>query len=140
MTGPVFTDALRRVLAGVPDRVPVARIDRIWLFPPRDLGGRESGLLVLSLFTADTDAADLRELLTLRFEVTAAEKERCISDTLTSQGHAPASLIPHLIEGVLARMKDDREDPVAEEIAGRVDRWTGLVSRVSAATVDPTSQ
>lgn len=140
MTDDLLTDALRRVLAGAPDRVPVARIDHIWLFPPRDLGGRESGLLVFSLFAADPAAPELRELVTLQYETARSTKETTVSETLISQGHAPAELIPRLIEGVLARMKDDREDPMTEEIGGNPDRWTDLLTRLSGATVDPTSQ
>ena len=44
------TPFLLALVAEMPERIPVARIDRIWVFPPRALGEVESGLLVFVIF------------------------------------------------------------------------------------------
>jgi hypothetical protein len=54
-----------------------------------------------------------------------------LTDLLTSPGGAPADRIPRLIEGVLARLDDEREDPVAEEIGRDPERWTLLLARAA---------
>lgn len=136
-----FTPALRRVLSSLSERLPVERIDSVWLFTPRELNGRESGLVVLSLVLpdgADPDT-DARELLTLRYDALPAGKEIELSEELTPQGRAPRDRIPRLIDGVLARLQDEREDPVLEEIAGSADRWTDLLTRIGVLPVDPSS-
>jgi hypothetical protein len=129
VTGPGFTEPLLRVLTGLSGRIPPERIDRVWRFAPRDLNGRESGLLVLSLFDSTEPAGPTRELVTLQYEAETARNEIRVTDLLTSQGRAPADRIPRLIEGVLARLEDEREDPVAEEIGGDPDRWELLLAR-----------
>lgn len=133
------TPALQRVLSTLADRIPFERIDSIWLFTPRDLNGHESGLLVLSLLPESGADSDARELLTLRYDAQPAGKDLRLTDELTSQGRAPRDRIPRLIDGVLARLQDEREDPVQEEIAGSADRWTDLLTRIGAVTVDPSS-
>jgi hypothetical protein len=131
VTAPGFTEPLLRLLTALPERIPPGRIDRLWRFAPRDLNGRESGLLVLSLFDPAGPAAPTRELVTLQYEAEAARDGIRLTDLLTSQGRAPADRIPRLIEGVLARLDDEREDPVAEEIGGDPERWTLLLARAA---------
>jgi hypothetical protein len=133
------TPALQRVLSTLTDRLPLERIDSVWLFTPRDLNGHESGLVVLSLLQEGGEDSDARDLLTLRYDAEPAGKELLLTDELTPQGRAPRDRIPRLIDGVLARLQDEREDPVQEEIAGSADRWTDLLTRIGAATVDPSS-
>jgi hypothetical protein len=129
VTGSGFTEPLRRLLERLPERVPPERIDSLWRFAPRDLNGRESGLLVLSLFDQAEPAGPTRELLTLRYEAETVRNEIRVTDALISQGRAPADRIPRLIEGVLARLEDEREDPVPEEIGGDPARWALLLAR-----------
>jgi hypothetical protein len=131
VTGPGFTEPLLRVLTGLPERIPPERIDCVWRFAPRDLNGRESGLLVLSLFDQAEPTGPARELVTLQYEAEMARNEIRVTDLLTSQGRAPADRIPRLIEGVLARLEDEREDPVAEEIRGDPERWARLLARAA---------
>ncbi len=131
MTAPGFSDPLRRLLARLPERIPPERIDFLWRFAPRDLNGRESGLLVLSLFDPSDPAGNTRELLTLQYESEPARDGMRLTDLLTSQGRAPADRVPRLIDGVLARLADEREDPVAEEIRGDPDRWSRLLARAA---------
>ena len=139
MTEAIFTLALRRLLSRLPEQLPPERIDRLWLFSPRDLNGRESGLVVLSLFVEDAGESSVRELLTLQYEAEPAANDLHLTHQLTSQGTAPGDRIPRLIDGVLARLADEREDPIAEEIAGDLARWSDLLTRVEALAVDPTS-
>ena len=131
MTGSGFTDPLRHVLEHLPERIPPERIDSLWRFAPRDLNGRESGLLVLSLFDQAEPTGPARELVTLQYEAEMARNEIRVTDLLTSQGRAPADRIPRLIKGVLSRLDDEREDPVTEEIGGDPDRWALLLARAA---------
>lgn len=118
------------------DRLDITRVDRVWLFAPRDLNGRESGLLVISLFLDDGSAKGARELATIRYEAEGAGKALRVTDHFTSQGSAPADRIPRLIEGVLDRLGDQREEAVVEEIGGDPERWSDLLARASALAVD----
>lgn len=138
VTEAIFTLALRRLLGRLPEQLPPERIDRLWLFSPRDLNGRESGLVVLSLFVEGADESAVRELLTLQYEAEPAANDPHLTYHLTSQGTTPADRIPRLIDGVLARLADEREDPIAEEIDGDLARWSALLARAEATAVDPT--
>jgi hypothetical protein len=44
-----LTVSQREMLLGLPSRIPVERIDRLWLFQPQHGRAGESGLAVLSL-------------------------------------------------------------------------------------------
>jgi hypothetical protein len=137
---PPVSEALRQLLQGLPARIPPERIDRVWLFAPREVGGKESGLVVLSVQPAPTAAnTDQRLVLTLRYEAERTRTGVRVRDTLAEQGAAPADRIPRLIEGVLARLKDAAENPLARTIAGSPARWAELLRDVGAAPVDPGS-
>lgn len=111
---------------------PVDSIDRVWIFPPRDLGDRESGLLVLSLFDIDPDR---RTILTLRYSASGAAEPRI--DAVAEQGTAPADRVQRVIDGVLRRLGDEGEDPVAGAIGGDRERWSDFLGSLGA--VDPSS-
>jgi hypothetical protein len=129
-------DALRQLLHDLPRRFPVARIDRLWIFPPRVLNGRESGLLVIALRPDAEHRPDQRELLTLRYE---AERDRAgrlrCSDELESLGRAPADRLERVIAGVLQRLRDEAE-PSTEVIRGSEARWAELLARSGVPGVD----
>ena len=105
------SDALRALLLELPARVPPERIDRLWLFQPRDLAGRENGLAVLSLLPDPDAPADRRSLLTLRYQAERTPRGLQRSDELAELGTAPAELIPAVIAGVLRRLGDGQESP-----------------------------
>jgi hypothetical protein len=127
------SDSLRAVLLSLPGRVPAERIDRLWVFPPKEISGRESGLLVLALLPTDDLPADQRQVLTLRYERERARPRAAPAVTLTEQGSAPSDRIPRVIRGVLARLEEE-EDADEHAVAGDPARWSELLRRYG---VDP---
>jgi hypothetical protein len=132
MTAAPATAALQHVLAHLHEVAAAEEIDHVWLFSPRDLSGRESGLLVLSLRTGD-DAPAQRRLLTVAYETEAGARELRVARTVTEQGRAPADRIPRLMQGVLARLRDEPGDPVETPIRFDPARWTALLERHGVA-------
>jgi hypothetical protein len=138
VTGGTSSEALRQLLGTLPDRVPLHRLDRLWLFPPREVAGRETGLVVISLLPEDEPGGP-RSVLTLRYEVRGTGTRRQFSDTLVEQGTAPAERISRIIDGVRQRLADDAADPAVHEIAGDLSRWSELAATLGFAQVDPGS-
>jgi hypothetical protein len=137
LSAPAVTEALQQLLREIAPRFPPEVIDRVWIFAPREIGGKESGLVVLSLH-ADGERADTRRLVTWRYEATRERGRPRRSDLVTEQGSAPTERIPRLIEGVLARLGDAAETPIAEAVAGDPERWNAFLASLGIAAVDPT--
>ena len=138
MSRPEPGDSLRTVLLGLPTRVPAERIDRLWVFPPKEISGRESGLLVLALLPTADFPDDHRQLLTLQYERERARARAAPTVTLTEQGWAPGDRIPRVIRGVVARLEEE-EDPEEHAVGGRADGWGELLRAYGAQVVDPTN-
>jgi hypothetical protein len=130
------SDSLRGVLLSLPSRIPLERLDRLWIFPPKEIAARESGLLVLALLPTADFPEDHRQLLTLRYESERPRARSAPSVTLTEQGWAPADLIPRVIGGVVARL-EEAEDPEEHSVGGSTDRWADLLRRYGVPVVDP---
>ena len=133
------SDALRAVLLGLPDRVPAERIDRLWVFPPKEISGRESGLVVLSLLPGEDHPPEQRQLLTLQYERERARPRAAPSVTLTEQGWAPSDLIPRVIRGVVGRLEEGEEDPEEHALGGETGRWSELLRGYGVQVVDPSN-
>lgn len=136
MTAAATSDALRQLLAGLPERVPVESIDRVWLFPVRPIGDHESGLVVLAI-RPPADPGGPRRVLTLRYRIGGVGKPAPGVNELTEQGTAPAESVQRVIEGVLRRLGDDAQDPAVHEIGGDPARWTDLLASLAPVPVDP---
>jgi hypothetical protein len=132
------SDALRAVLLGLPGRLPAERIDRLWVFPPKEISGRESGLLVITLLPTDDFPDDHRQLLTLQYERERARARAAPTVTLTEQGWAPSDRIPRVIRGVVARLEEE-EDPEEHAVAGKADGWSEMLAAHGVRVVDPTN-
>ena len=137
MTAPPLTDALRAVIASIPGRLPVERLDRLWVFPPKEIGSRESGLVVIAALpdsphgSADTQ----RDLLTLRYESDRSRPRAVPRVVVTDQGSAPPDRIPRVIAGVVARLSDS-DEPDEHSIRGRADAWRALLEEYGIPVVD----
>lgn len=114
---------LRDALGGVEARVAAERIDAVWLFDPQRTGGRESGLAVLSLFTAGN--ADRRRVCVLRYETEGTGGAR--RDEWVEEGTVPHGRVEQIIAGVQRRL-DDPPPPTRVEISGDVERWSDLLT------------
>jgi hypothetical protein len=127
LTHPPVPAALLSALREQSPPLPAERIDRIWLFPPRQVGAAESSLAVLSLF-AEADPAGRREILTLQCTALTERGRTRRTDQWVEQGSAPADRVERVIRGVLHRLRTDSEIPRSEEIRGDPRRWKALLA------------
>lgn len=132
MTRRFASEALRGLLADLPARVPPEEMDRVWIFAPRDLGGRESGLVVLGLLPLAGEEAEQRRVVTVSYEAQPTRGGVQRVDTLVEQGIVPRDRVPELISGVLRRLGGEGEDPVEGRVEGDRARWRDLVESLGA--------
>jgi hypothetical protein len=133
--------ALAAALAAAAERVPPERVDAVWLFPPRQLGARESGLAVLSVYVEGDEARRTRTIHTLHYvmEPPAPRARPVRRDELEEQGTVPLDRVDRIIEGVLRRL-DVPETPDVRETGGDPARWAELLADLSGLPADtPTS-
>ena len=139
MTPKLATASLNQTMAELPELVPVQRIERIWVFPPRFVGEVETGLLVLSLRPeeeAEGEAEDRREVVTVRYEVRGGKGAPPLSRELTGHGWAPSDRVPQLISGVVRRLGGEEEEPVTDEIGGDPEKLARFAERLATGAVD----
>lgn len=122
MTERDLTHSQSEILLGLPERYPVDRIDRIWIFPPRTVRSVEMGLFVLSLI-ADETHFDQRILITLRYQVDRSERSPRRNEKLEEEGIAPSARIELVIAGVLKRAGAEDGDPAVLDVGMNPDRW-----------------
>ena len=134
-----ISEAQQQLLRELPARFPVSRIERIWLFGPREIHGRESGLVVLSLLSPDDPRDGLRQVVTWRYEAERVRGRLQRSDTVAEEGWAPADRIPRVIEGVLRRLGNATENPIAGTVSGSEDHWWAFLHSVGVSRVDSAS-
>lgn len=129
---------LAAALAEAGRRLPPERIDRVWLFPPRAVGERESGLAVLAVHPAEGGADDRRHVFTLRYEAVVERGRVRRADTLVEQAVAPAGRLERVIEGVLRRLAPGEEAAGLRAIGGDPARWAELLAEGGAVPLDLT--
>ncbi|MDR0786489.1 MAG: hypothetical protein LBG44_01245 [Gemmatimonadota bacterium] len=134
-----LTAAQKTILQKLAARFDPLGIDRLWLFPPRVVAGRESGLVVLSVCDGAREAGGQRTLFTCRYEAIPVRGGMRTEERVAEEGSAPVERIERVIAGVLARSGADEAEPTLEVIEGDTERWAlfleklGLSSRVSTA-------
>ncbi|HEX6372458.1 MAG TPA: hypothetical protein VF006_26295 [Longimicrobium sp.] len=130
--------ALAAALAAAAERIPPERVDAVWLFPARQLGARESGLAVLSVFAEGDEARRTRTIHTLHYLVEPpGPKARPVrTDELEEQGTVPLDRVDRIIEGVLRRL-DVPETPDVRETGGDAGAWAELLAELSGVPLDP---
>ena len=137
-SAPLLSPHFRAALQALRERIPPERIDRVWLFAPRQAGGREQSVAVLSLFEeGQGSGSPRRHLWTLRYEAEPAGGSRTRrTDALAEEGIAPAERIGLIVAGVLRRLGEDASPPRTEEVAGDPERWARLVAGEGVAALD----
>ncbi|HYR06903.1 MAG TPA: hypothetical protein VEQ60_04025 [Longimicrobium sp.] len=130
--------ALAAALAAAAERIPPERVDAVWLFPARQLGARESGLAVLSVFAEGDERRRTRTIYTLHYlvEPPAPRAKPVRTDELEEQGTVPLDRIDRIIEGVLRRL-DVPETPDVRETGGDADAWAELLAELGGVVLDP---
>lgn len=121
--------AVTSLLTSLRDIAAPREIDRLWLFAPRILAGRECGLLVLSL-EAGADAPEYRRLVTVAYEARPGSGLSPLSREVVQQGRVPVDRVPRLMAGVLARLRDEPGEPVEERVGFDPALWAALVQRL----------
>jgi hypothetical protein len=120
---------LAAALAAAGGVLPAERIDRVWLFPARQTGERETGLAVLASYPEGDPASDRREVWTLEYQLEQLKGGRSQrTDSLAEQAVAPAARVERVIEGVLRRLGTEAETPRLEEVGGSPGRWALLLA------------
>ena len=126
---PALNPNLGAALAALGERAPAERVDLVYLFPAKPLGGeKESGLAVLAL-TAGEDGRR-REVWTLQYE---AERQKggkvARTDSLLAQGEVPADRVERIIDGVVRRL-GGAGAPDVREVRGDPLAWAELLAEL----------
>lgn len=137
MTQIAATTVLIDLLRDIPSMVSVDRIERVWVFSPRVSDEVESGLVVLSLLAGEGPDTDQREVVTVEYEARGGKPRPAPVREMLGRGWAPAERVPQLISGVVRRLGEGEEEPLAVTVKGEIERWGELVERVSVEMVDP---
>lgn len=133
---PLLADAL----AAAAEALPPERVDAVWLFPPRRLGARESGVAVLSVFGDGEGAGRTRTIHTLHYEAEPQPRGAPLRrDQLVEQGTVPVDRVDRIIEGVLRRL-DRAEVPEVRDTGGDPAAWAALLAGLRGEAVDGRNQ
>ena len=132
---------LGAALAGVAALFPAARLAQVWIFPPRRVGAKESGLAVL-VVTAEDPADEQRTIWTLRYEVEAGKDGKpARSDALDEQGTVPPDRVNRIVDGVVRRLEGEGGAPDVRELHGDAAAWRALLVELGAPpAVDATNR
>lgn len=102
-------DPRARFLREIAERVPVARITELYLFPPLRQGGLESGVAVIAL--AGDDETTTRQTVytaTYRLALKGADRGKWEA-TLQAEADAPLLTVSAVVRGVQRRSGDEME-------------------------------
>jgi hypothetical protein len=125
-------EALPRALVELRDRLGVASLDRLWLFPPMRRGRRERGLIAVSAFQPGEER---RTLVTVAYVAEHSGREGVRVETaFMREGEAPADRFPTVMQGVVARGGAERGEPREVEIAGSAERLDELLEGLGLGT------
>lgn len=128
---------LAAALGTIAGTLPPERIDAVWLFPARQLGARESGVAVLSVFADEGGAGKTRTIFTLHYvlEPPAPRARPVRTDELAEVGTVPLDRVDRIIEGVLHRL-DVPETPDVRETRGDPAAWEALLAELAGVVLD----
>jgi len=134
LTARADTGGVPALLERLVATVPVETMDEVWIFPTRRMPGFESTVVVLSLFTDDTD--DRRRVVTAHFKAVRNKRGEATVETILSEhAVAPPDRLERIIDGVLRRLGDDSvlaTPPRSAQLRGLAERWIALVQAIEA--------
>jgi len=123
---------LGAALAAVADRFPADRLAQVWIFPPRRIAARESGLAVL-VVTAGEGGDERRTIWTLRYEAeTARGGKTTRTDALEEQGTVPPDRVNRIVDGVVQRLEAERDAPDVRDVDRDAETWRALLDELGA--------
>jgi len=117
------------LLERLTQRLPIATIEEIWLFPTRRIAAGESTIFVVAAFEPEPDK---RRVITARYTVARDRKGGAtVQEFLEEHGIAPAAAITRIVNGVLHRMDEAGEQPPrAARIERDPERWWALIEEL----------
>jgi hypothetical protein len=131
---------LGAALAAVAERFPPERLAQVWIFPPRRVAAKESGLAVL-VVRADKAEDDRQTIWTLRYELEPAKGTVTRTDALEEQGTVPPDRVTRIVDGVVRRLEGEGDPPDVRELEGDAEAWAALLRELGApAAVDAPNQ
>jgi hypothetical protein len=105
----------------------------VWVFPPRQSGGRVSGVAVVAAFA---DGGRARTIHTVHYTLEPQPRGAPLRrDEVVEQGTVPLDRVDRIIEGVLRRL-DRAESPEVRETGGDPAAWAALLAALRGAAVD----
>lgn len=123
---------LGAALARVAALFPAARLAQAWIFPPRRVAAKESGLAVL-VVSAEDPADNRRTIWTLRYELEAGKGGKVDrTDHLDEQGTVPPDRVDRIVEGVVRRLEGEGGAPDVRELDGDAEAWRALLAELGA--------
>lgn len=135
--GPGVPEAIPRTLQGAVDQLGAETVDRVWVFPPRIKGRKESGLIVVSRFSGD-EASERRDLFTASYAAERTGRGLTVDWGLSEEGTAPPDRLPPVMEGVMRRSGDDGGTPREFELRGDLERIEACFGEWEESLLDPT--
>ncbi len=126
---PGVPEAEGRALQELLARIPAARIDGLWRFPPLRRGRRESGLLAAGVFPPERSPEgpagasvgldpDRRILVTLAWRAEETGQGVRFEPRFAEEGEAPPDRLPRVMAGVVRRMDEASGEPRYLEVGG----------------------
>jgi hypothetical protein len=115
-------------------------VDLVWIFPPRTLGARESGLAVLALFAEPDARGPRRTLYTLAYEAESLKGGKTRrADALVEEGTVPPDRLDRIVDGMVRRLGGGMETPEVREVGGDPERWSRILADLGGK-LDPRNQ
>ncbi|MFL5384823.1 MAG: hypothetical protein ACJ8GN_20055 [Longimicrobiaceae bacterium] len=123
---------LGAALASAADRIPPQQVEQVWLFPPRRVAAKESGLAVL-VVAAEDDADAGRTIWTVRYEAETGKGGKTSSThALEEQGTVPPDRVGRIVDGVVRRLEAESDAPDVRELARDPGEWRALLVELGA--------
>ncbi|HVG43320.1 MAG TPA: hypothetical protein VM890_01280 [Longimicrobium sp.] len=123
---------LGAALAAAAGGIPPERVEQVWLFPPRRVGAKESGLAVL-VVTAQDDADAGRTIWTVRYDAETGKGGKVeAAHALEEQGTVPPDRVGRIVDGVVRRLEAESDAPDVRELAGDPAAWRALLAELGA--------
>jgi hypothetical protein len=132
-SGPGVPEALPRTLRMLGEKVGLARIDRLWIFPPLIRGRREWGLVAASVYTGWDDR---RRLLSAPYVAERTGQGLSVVHDLEEQGEAPPDRLPRVMEGVVHRAGEEMGEPREVVIEGSAEIFEELMKEFDPALLE----
>ena len=131
-SGPGVPGALPSTLRMLGERLGVAEIDRLWIFPRLVRGRRESGLVALSLYAG---VGGRRRLLSAAYRAEQTGRGVTVAHDVHEHGEALPDRLPRVMDGVARRAEDRTGEPREVVVEGADEAYEELMREFMAESV-----